>query len=103
VWSASAAQHSQSLEAWFAHLPGVVVLTPSTPQDNYSMLRPALKSDDRVVYMEHKELGGTRGEVDVERAATIGRAQVRRRGTQLTIVSWSATVHTVLQAAEVLQ
>ncbi|HVQ04855.1 MAG TPA: transketolase C-terminal domain-containing protein [Burkholderiaceae bacterium] len=103
VWSASAAQHSQSLEAWFAHLPGVVVLTPSTPQDNYSMLRAALKSDDPVVYMEHKELWGTRGEVDVERAATIGRAQVRRRGMQLTIVSWSATVHTVLQAAEVLQ
>jgi acetoin:2,6-dichlorophenolindophenol oxidoreductase subunit beta len=103
VWSASAAQHSQSLEAWFAHLPGVVVLTPSTPQDNYSMLRAALRADDPVVYMEHKELWGTRGEVNVEQEASIGRAQVRRRGTRLTIVSWSATVHTVLQAAEALQ
>jgi len=103
VWSASAAQHSQSLEAWFAHLPGVVVLTPSTPQDNFSMLRAALAADDPVVYMEHKELWGLRGEVDVDHVATLGRAQVRRRGAQLTIVSWSAAVHTVLQAAEALQ
>ncbi|HET9208097.1 MAG TPA: transketolase C-terminal domain-containing protein [Burkholderiaceae bacterium] len=103
VWSASAAQHSQSLEAWFAHLPGVVVLTPATPQDNYAMLRAALQADDPVVYMEHKELWGMRGEVDVGQAATIGRALVRRRGARLTIVSWSATVHTVLQAAEALQ
>lgn len=103
VWSASAAQHSQSLEAWFAHLPGVVVLTPSTPQDNYSMLRAALQADDPVVYMEHKELWGTRGEVHVDQVATIGRAQQRRRGEQLTIVSWSATAHTVLQAADALQ
>jgi acetoin:2,6-dichlorophenolindophenol oxidoreductase subunit beta len=103
VWSASAAQHSQSLEAWFAHLPGVVVLVPSTPQDNYSMLRAALQADDPVVYMEHKELWGTRGEVDVDQRATLGRAQVRRHGSALTIVSWSAAVHTVLQAADALQ
>jgi pyruvate dehydrogenase E1 component beta subunit len=103
VWSASAAQHSQSLEAWFAHLPGVVVLTPSTPQDNYAMLRAALQADDPVVYMEHKELWGLRGEVDVDQVATIGRAQPRRRGSQLTIVSWSAAVHTALQAADALQ
>ncbi len=103
VWSASAAQHSQSLEAWFAHLPGVVVLTPSTPQDNFSMLRAALRADDPVIYMEHKELWGSRGEVDADQVATIGRAQLRRRGSALTIVSWSATVHTVLQAADALQ
>jgi pyruvate dehydrogenase E1 component beta subunit len=103
VWSASAAQHSQSLEAWFVHLPGVVVLCPSTPQDNFSMLRAALRADDPVIYMEHKELWGMRGEVDVDEIATIGRARQRRRGTQLTIVSWSAAIHTVLQAAETLQ
>jgi pyruvate dehydrogenase E1 component beta subunit len=103
VWSASAAQHSQSLEAWFAHLPGVVVLTPSTPQDNFSMLRAALAADDPVVYMEHKELWGVSGEVNVDHVSTIGRAQVRRSGMQITIVSWSAAVHTVLQAAEALQ
>jgi pyruvate dehydrogenase E1 component beta subunit len=103
VWSASAAQHSQSLEAWFAHLPGVVVLTPSTPQDNYSMLRAALQGDDPVVYMEHKELWGTRGEVDIDQVPALGRARMRRHGSTLTIVSWSAAVHTVLQAAEALQ
>jgi pyruvate/2-oxoglutarate/acetoin dehydrogenase E1 component len=102
VWSASAAQHSQSLEAWFAHLPGVVVLTPSTPQDNFSMLRAALQADDPVVYMEHKELWGMRGDVNVEHGHTLGRAQVRRQGSQLTIVTWSACVHTVLQAADAL-
>ncbi|MCW5662095.1 MAG: alpha-ketoacid dehydrogenase subunit beta [Burkholderiaceae bacterium] len=103
VWSASAAQHSQSLEAWFAHLPGVVVLTPSTPQDNFSMLRAALAADDPVVYMEHKELWGMSGEVDVDHVAALGRAQLRRSGSALTIVSWSAAVHTVLQAAQALQ
>ena len=51
IWDASAAQHSQSLEAWFAHLPGVVVVSPSTPQDNYSLLRAALQCGDPVVYI----------------------------------------------------
>lgn len=103
VWSASAAQHSQSLEAWFAHLPGVLVLCPSTPQDNFSMLRAALAGDDPVIYMEHKELWGQRGEVDQAAVAVPGRATVRRRGARLTLVSWSATVHTVLEAADALQ
>jgi acetoin:2,6-dichlorophenolindophenol oxidoreductase subunit beta len=103
VWSASAAQHSQSLEAWFAHLPGVVVLTPSTPQDNFSMLRAALAADDPVVYMEHKELWGMRGAVNVDQVATLGRATTRRHGSALTIVTWSAAMYTVLQAADALQ
>jgi len=103
IWSASAAQHSQSLEAWFAHLPGVVVLCPSTPQQNYSLLRAALRADDPVIYMEHKELWARSGEVDDAAVATIGRAQVLQRGAQLTIVSWSAAVHTALQAATQLR
>jgi pyruvate/2-oxoglutarate/acetoin dehydrogenase E1 component len=64
IWDASAAQHSQSLEAWFAHLPGLVVVCPSTPQDNYSLLRAALQSGDPVVYIEHKTLWGSQGTVD---------------------------------------
>ena len=64
IWDSSAAQHSQSLESWFAHLPGVVVVCPATPQDNYSLLRAALASGDPVVYMEHKTLWGLGGEVD---------------------------------------
>ncbi|MEY4652769.1 MAG: hypothetical protein RI884_1350 [Pseudomonadota bacterium] len=102
MWQNSAAQHSQSLEAWFAHLPGVVVLCPSTPQDNYSMLDWALEGEDPVVYMENKELWTLEGEVDEALAYAPGRARVLRRGQDLTIVSWSAAVHTASQALEPL-
>jgi pyruvate dehydrogenase E1 component beta subunit len=99
VWGSSAAQHSQSLEAWFTHLPGVVVLCPSTPQDNFSMLRAALQGEDPVIYMEHKELWGLQGEVDDALVPPLGVARVLQRGSKLTLVSWSATVHTVTRAA----
>ncbi len=102
VWASSAAQHSQSFEAWFAHLPGVVVLCPSTPQDNHGMLLAALRGDDPVIYMEHKELWGVMGEVDDGLPAELGRARVLRAGGALTMVSWSAAVHTVAQAADAL-
>lgn len=100
IWSASAAQHSQSLEAWFAHMPGLVVVCPSTPQDNYSMLRAALKAEDPFIYMEHKELWGLQGEVDEELEAQFGKARIVRDGSDLTIVSWSAAVHPAFEAAE---
>ena len=99
LWAASAAQHSQSLEAWFAHLPGVTVMCPATPQDSYMMLAQALEGEDPVVYMEHKELWGTRGEVDPSASIDLGRARVLRRGEDLTIVSWSAAVHVAERAA----
>jgi pyruvate/2-oxoglutarate/acetoin dehydrogenase E1 component len=102
LWANSAAQHSQSLEAWFAHLPGVVVMCPATPQDNYSMLTQALRGEDPVIYMENKELWGLQGEVDDRVVHTPGRAHVLRRGTDLTLVSWSAAVHTASKAAEAL-
>lgn len=102
MWSNSAAQHSQSLEAWFAHLPGVVVMCPSTPQDNYAMLTQALRGEDPVIYMENKELWTLEGEVDESAAAVPGRARVLRRGADLTLVSWSAAVHTTSQAASQL-
>lgn len=102
IWSASAAQHSQSLEAWFAHIPGLVVITPATPQDNYSLLKAALRSGDPVVYMEHKELWGVQGEVEVDATATIGRARIARAGTDLTLVTWSRGVQPSLDAAQVL-
>lgn len=89
IWDASAAQHSQSLEAWFAHIPGLVVVCPSTPQDNYSLLQSALQCGDPVVYMEHKTLWGLTGEVDEALQVPLGRAAVRREGRDLTLVSWS--------------
>ena len=89
IWDASAGQHSQSLEAWFAHLPGVVVVCPSTPQDNYALLRASLQCGDPVVYMEHKTLWGAEGPVDESVTIPLGQAAVRRAGSDITIVSWS--------------
>ncbi|HET9042657.1 MAG TPA: alpha-ketoacid dehydrogenase subunit beta [Burkholderiales bacterium] len=99
LWAASAAQHSQSLEAWFAHVPGLVVVTPATPADNYALLHAALESGDPVVYMEHKELWGLQGEVPQGHRVALGAAAVRREGRDATLVTWSRTVHTALEAA----
>ena len=74
-------------------------MCPATPQDSYSMLSQALQGDDPVIYMEHKELWGIRGEVDTEEDLEVGRARVLRRGEDLTIVSWSAAVHIAEKAA----
>ncbi|MDH5540772.1 MAG: alpha-ketoacid dehydrogenase subunit beta, partial [Rhizobacter sp.] len=102
IWTSSAAQHSQSLEAWFAHLPGLVVIAPSTAADNAALLRAAIDADDPVVYLEHKELWGQRDAEAFDTAAEIGRARVRRRGSDLTIVSWSRQLNWALEAADSL-
>ena len=102
IWDASAAQHSQSLEAWFAHLPGVVVVCPSTPQDNYSLLRSALQCGDPVVYIEHKTLWGARGPVDESLAVPLGTSARRRRGNALTLVSWGRQVQVCDAACDTL-
>ena len=100
IWSASAAQHSQSLEAWFAHMPGLAVVTPATPQDNFSLLKAALASGDPVIYMEHKELWGQAGTVDDALVVPLGRARLLQPGNDLTIVTWSRGVAPALQALE---
>jgi pyruvate dehydrogenase E1 component beta subunit len=100
LWAASAAQHSQSLEAWFAHVPGLVVVTPATPADNYALLHAALESGDPVVYMEHKELWGLQGDVPEGHRVALGTAAVRREGRDATLVTWSRTIHPALEAAE---
>ncbi|MBU6502049.1 MAG: alpha-ketoacid dehydrogenase subunit beta [Burkholderiales bacterium] len=100
IWSASAAQHSQSLEAWFTHMPGLVVVTPATPQDNYGLLKAALASGDPVIYMEHKELWGVEGEVVAGQEVALGQARVLREGHDLTIVTWSRGVGVTLQALD---
>lgn len=89
IWDASAAQHSQSLESWFAHVPGLVVVCPASPQDNYSLLRAALSCGDPVVYMEHKTLWGQEGPVDASLRVPLGQAAVLRPGQHLTLVTWS--------------
>jgi pyruvate dehydrogenase E1 component beta subunit len=100
IWSGSAAQHSQSLESWFAHVPGLVVVAPGTPQDNYSLLFSALASGDPVCYLEHKELWGAQGEVDEALQVPLGKARVARQGSDVTLVTWSRALDAALAAAE---
>ncbi len=102
IWSASAAQHSQSLEAWFAHIPGLVVVAPGTPADNHGLLLSALASGDPVVYMEHKELWPMAGAVTPGQAVPLGQARVARDGADVTLVSWSRQLQACEQAAEQL-
>ncbi|RYF82676.1 MAG: alpha-ketoacid dehydrogenase subunit beta [Comamonadaceae bacterium] len=104
IWTASAAQHSQSFESWFAHVPGLVVVAPSTPADNHGLLKAALACGDPVVYMEHKELWGMQGEVDGA-AMELGKCRVAHGGegkADLTVVSWSRQVHACVEAAQQL-
>jgi pyruvate dehydrogenase E1 component beta subunit len=90
------------LEAWYAHIPGLVVVMPSTPADNYGLLKAAIECDDPVVYMEHKDLWTLEGEVPDGHTVEIGEANVVREGSDVTIVSWSGTRHVAEAAAETL-
>ena len=99
----AAAQHSQSIEAWFGHVPGLKVLQPSTPEDAKGMLLAALADPDPVMIFEHKLLYKMRGPVPEGHYTTpIGKALVRREGTDLTIVAGSIMLHRALEAAETL-
>jgi acetoin:2,6-dichlorophenolindophenol oxidoreductase subunit beta len=99
-----AAQHSQCLEAWWAHIPGLVVVTPATPADNKGLLKSAIRSDDPIIYMEHKTLWRVEGEVDEDPEALVpfGKCRVARPGTDLTIVAWSGMVRHAEAAADIL-
>ncbi len=99
MWRSSAAQHSQSLESWYTHIPGLVVVCPATPQDNYSMMKAAIRCDDPVVYLEHKDIWAHEGEVDPQLEYEFGRAQRRCNGDDITIVSWSHTANLAVEAA----
>lgn len=99
----AAAQHSQSIEAWFGHVPGLKVLQPSTPEDAKGMLLAALADPDPVMIFEHKLLYKLRGPVPEGSCLTpVGKALVRRAGTDLTIVAGSIMLHRALEAAEKL-
>jgi len=97
----SAAQHSQSLEAWLVHIPGLVVLAPATAADCKGMMKAAIRSDDPVVFIEPRALWPTSGEVPQDELLTpIGAARIARDGTDITLVTWSTTVPSALIAAE---
>jgi len=96
-----ASQHSQSLEAWFAHVPGLLVAMPSTPADAKGLLVTALRDPNPVMVLEHKLLYPTRGPVPEEQYSTpFGRADVKRLGSDLTIVATGLMVSKSLAAAE---
>ncbi len=99
----AAAQHSQSLEAMFGHVPGLKVLQPSTPEDAKGMLLAAIDDPDPVLIFEHKLLYKIKGHVPEEMYRTeIGKAVVRREGTDVTVVAGSIMLHKALEAADVL-
>lgn len=98
-----AGQHSQSLEALYYHVPGLKVVMPSTPRDAKGLLKAAIRDDDPVVFIEHKLLYMTEGDVpDEEYVIPLGQADVKRSGSDVTLVSWSHMVLKSLQAAEEL-
>jgi pyruvate dehydrogenase E1 component beta subunit len=98
-----AAQHSQSLEAWVAHVPGLKVVQPSTPYDAKGLFKAALDDNNPVIFFEHKLLYGMKGEVPEEPySIPLGKSDIKREGTDITIVATSIMVHRALQAAEEL-
>lgn len=98
-----AAQHSQNMESLFAHIPGLKLVCPSTPEDAKGLLKTAIRDDDPVVFLEHKLLYPQKVETPDEVAPIpLGSARTRREGTDLTILTWARQVNFSLEAAETL-
>ena len=101
--NSAAAHHSQSMEAWMLHTPGVKLVVPSNPRDAKGLLKSAIRDDDPVLYYEHKALFKVKGVVpDEEYLVPLGRAAVRRPGGDVTIITYSLMVERCLAAAEEL-
>ncbi len=97
----SAAQHAQSLEAWFIHIPGLKVVMPATPYDAKGLLKTAIRDDNPVIFIEHKLLYPETGEVpEEEYLVPLGVAEVKRAGEDVTVVAHSRMVHLALRAAD---
>lgn len=103
VGNGLAAQHSQSLEAIFYHIPGLKVVMPSCPYDAKGLLKAAIRDDDPVIFIEHKLLYMDKGNVpEGEYVIPLGQADIKRQGSDLTIIAWSAMVPKALEAAKML-
>lgn len=97
------AQHSQSLEAWFAHVPGLKVIAPATPSDAKGLLKSAIRDPNPVIFIEAQLLYATKGDVsDDDYTIPIGRAEVKREGDDVTVVAYSKMLLLALEAAEEL-
>ena len=98
------AQHSQSLEAYFLHCPGVRVVLPATPADAKGLLKSSIRQDDPVIFLEHESLYGVKGEVpDDEHLVRLGKANVMRSGKDVTLISYSKCVYDAMTAADALE
>ena len=98
-----AAQHSQAFESWFVHIPGLVVVMPSTPRDAKGLLKSAIRDDNPVIFMENEVLYNFKGEVpDEEYHIPLGLGDVKRVGSDVTIVAWSRSCVTALAGADLL-
>jgi pyruvate/2-oxoglutarate/acetoin dehydrogenase E1 component len=95
-------QHSQSLEAWFMHIPGLKVALPSNPADAYGLMRAALRDPNPILFVENVRLYGRRADVEIGRSIPFGRARVVREGTDATVVALSGMVDEAVVAAESL-
>ncbi|NLG87579.1 MAG: alpha-ketoacid dehydrogenase subunit beta [Firmicutes bacterium] len=99
----AAAQHSQSLEAWFTHVPGLKVVMPSTAADAKGLLTAAIRDDNPVMFFEHKLLYPVKGDVpEGEYVIPLGQADVKREGSDVTVIATSIMVNRALEAAEAL-
>src|SRR5262245_47105921 len=96
-----AAQHSQAFESWYASVPGLVVVMPSTPRDAKGLLKAAIRDDNPVIFMENEVLYNIKGEVPEEDyVIPLGLSDVKRAGGDLTIVAWSRSLVTAMEAAK---
>lgn len=97
------AQHSQSLESWFVHIPGLKVIAPATPRDAYGLLKSAIRDPNPVIFLEHKGLYAVKGTVeDEEFTIPIGQAEIRREGADVTVITYSRMLGMALDVAEKL-
>ncbi|TAK35509.1 MAG: pyruvate dehydrogenase complex E1 component subunit beta [Chloroflexota bacterium] len=102
-WGQLAATHSQSFESWFAHVPGLIVVMPATPYDAKGLLKAAIRDDNPVVFIEHSLVYGIRGEVpEGDYVLPFGKADVKREGSDVTIVTYARMLHISLRAAVTL-
>jgi acetoin:2,6-dichlorophenolindophenol oxidoreductase subunit beta len=104
-YGSAAAQHSHMFESWFAFVAGLKVVSPSTPADVKGLLKTAIRDNSPVIFFEHRQCYQMQGEVSEDPDYTIpfGKADVKRQGTDITIVTYSYMVHLALQAAEILE
>lgn len=99
-----ASQHSQSLESFYAHVPGLKVAMPSTPYDAKGLLKTAIRDDNPVIFIEGETLYNLKGEVpEQEYLIPLGRGDIKREGEHVTLVAWSKMVHVCLASAEALE